>query len=548
MNRHYFHTSLKFFFPTSISLPVRKLVLSAVCTVSALLADARSILDIQSFKTEQGLALAEGHRATILNLNPFVNSWFVVTVDAGPLRGTYHLEVTDPSTTDIQFESRGILITSNSSRVLCPVFEIKDADNLQKMSARRQRFQSLCGSSVLLRRGDGEVQVPQNIAEAFFNESRRRRDKLSSLPQSQGPSPARVADRGLNPIPSNIALDEGTTVIPGSWRRARHHSGVFVSLIHPRQVDRAILDDGLADPLAQSELDTRVALVAIDIDKHRWGWSHGPILPGIGSWTQMHPFQSAPDGPGPEGFNSFSPISATTGVLNPHHLPNLVGVMCGGFQRWHGRMRAQGPLAGLHYGFMQEGVVLSKLNKGLITFVIDNDGRPTIKVWDDSDEANIAKIRYARQNGVPIVHEDRGRIIPNPVVKRDIRFGGNWSGSGDGNYQSSRSAACIAQNGSANFIIYAYFPSATPNAMARVFQAYGCKTAIHLDMNNPMWAYFALLSQNEGGEFLVEHADRNMQPKDNTVTIGGRQVTLPRFVGRPDMVNPGDFFYILKRE
>jgi hypothetical protein len=76
--------------------------------------------------------------------------------------------------------------------------------------------------------------------------------------------------------------------------------------------------------------------------------------------------------------------------------------------------------------------------------------------------------------------------------------------------------------------------------MARVFQAYGCRYAMLLDMNAPVHTYLAAYPRREG-RVVVEHLVTSMAEVDMT---RGDEV-IPRFVGFPDN---RDFFYLLRRE
>ena len=76
--------------------------------------------------------------------------------------------------------------------------------------------------------------------------------------------------------------------------------------------------------------------------------------------------------------------------------------------------------------------------------------------------------------------------------------------------------------------------------MARVFQAYGCRYAMQLDMNALEHTYLAVY-QREGSRLLVQHLIQGMSVLDKSE--GGNYV--PRFLGYADN---RDFFYVMKRE
>ena len=60
----------------------------------------------------------------------------------------------------------------------------------------------------------------------------------------------------------------------------------------------------------------------------------------------------------------------------------------GGFKREHGAFK-YGDLAlrnhGSHYGFIENGVVFSKLQAGLATIFVLDDGSVEMKTWADAD-------------------------------------------------------------------------------------------------------------------------------------------------------------------
>ena len=221
---------------------------------------------------------------------------------------------------------------------------------------------------------------------------------------------------------------------------------------------------------------------------------------------------------------------------------SVAATFVGGFKREHGAFR-YGPLAvrnnGSHYGFIEQGVVFSKLQPGLATLYVLEDGTVDMTTWTEADNRNVAQIRYARQNGVPLVEPDPATKAPVPGAMVAQWGPGNWSGSAEGKLRSIRAGACIQEEGERKFLIYGYFSTATPSAMERVFEAYGCRYAMLLDMNALEHTYMALYVRT-GGKFAIQHLVEGMDALDKEV--GGRPV--PRFVGFPDN---RDFFFLVPR-
>jgi len=230
-------------------------------------------------------------------------------------------------------------------------------------------------------------------------------------------------------------------------------------------------------------------------------------------------------------------------MIPPADAPRTVATFIGGFKRVHGAFR-YGVLAGRnhgsHYGFIEDGVIFSKLQPGLATVIVTADGSVDMRTWSQADDAGLAHIRYARQNGVPLIEYDARRGVGVPGALVSLWGPGNWSGSADEVLRTLRAGLCLQEAASRRFIIYGYFSSATPSAMARVFQAYGCRYAMLLDINALEHTYLAVYG-HRGGQVLVEHLVEGMKELDRGV--GGRLA--PRFLGFPD---DRDFFYLTQHE
>ena len=90
-----------------------------------------------------------------------------------------------------------------------------------------------------------------------------------------------------------------------------------------------------------------------------------------------------------------------------------------------------------------------------------------------------------------------------------------------------------------NYLVYGYFSSATPAAMARVFQAYGCHYSFHLDMNALEHTYLALYDENKQKNPKPQHLVKPMRVLDERF-----KGNVPRFIGYPDN---RDFFYMIPK-
>jgi hypothetical protein len=287
--------------------------------------------------------------------------------------------------------------------------------------------------------------------------------------------------------------------------------------------------------LSANEEAAYVYSLALDLSAFDLGFEVGTDHPRV-TWSGRVP-ESVHDRslPGPDGFEDLAPL-ARTGMLNPALQDRLVGVFVGGFKRVHGAF-AWGELAnrngGSHYGFVEQGVELSRLWPGLATVVVETDGTVDLRTWS-SDRTP----RHARQNGLPVLERGPDGILHAGPFVRSWALG-NWSGSAEGDLRTVRGGLALQRSDSGRFLVYSYFANATPSAMADVYAAYDCDYAMLLDMNALEHTYLAL-DLPEGGQLRVRHLVLGMEVLDKT---RGDEVW-QRFVGFPDN---RDFFYVLRR-
>ena len=244
--------------------------------------------------------------------------------------------------------------------------------------------------------------------------------------------------------------------------------------------------------------------------------------------------------PGPDGIGDIVPLVAT-GIVPRSEAHRTIATFTGGFKRDHGAFRTSDLATrnrGSHYGFIESGATLSKLQPDLATVFVLDDGRVEMKTWTAEDDAMLPRVVFARQNGLPIIERDSqtGKSVPGRRVSQWAA--GNWSGSQDRKFRTVRAGAALQTAGGRRFLVYAYFSSATPSAMARVLQAYACEYAMLLDMNALEHTYLALYRVDERS-LAVEHLVRGMEVLDKTV----EGQVIPRFLGFADN---RDFFYVLR--
>lgn len=188
---------------------------------------------------------------------------------------------------------------------------------------------------------------------------------------------------------------------------------------------------------------------------------------------------------------------------------------------------------------MEEGVVLSTLQPDLASLIIYRDNTIEMKTWTDADLIRLKDMRFVRQNGVPIIEWDAENKLGVPGRNVSNWTLGNWSGSQDKKFRTLRAGVCQQTYKGRRFLIYGYFSSMTPSAMARVFQAYGCDYAMHLDMNALEHTYMTLYAKDKRVDDTPQHLIKGMKVLDERF-----KGNVPRYIGYPDN---RDFFYFIEK-
>lgn len=559
------------------------------------------IVDLQPFRgvstTRVSAGPSAGTTITLINLNPEIGVWFVLEVHPpASERQRYHLENPARAVQSVSLDQRfpESLILSNPEDVsACNVLEKKDGKQPELEAARgtRDPYVPICGGRLnLLNKTEGHESKKERAVEflrryvwggeritAFAKERYFRDSELLNSevgrgePNSVGQSavvvpqasPEKTASGAGAPLPAlldeaypqasltpadfGIELDglpSGKPVLAGVWHRAANDPDVFFSIIEPRLIAKQILSSRLdrVGRLDRVESAALIYLVAFDLSTFEVAYSLGTEHPRV-TWAPRTPTKMREGRlPGPDGIGTIEPL-VSTGMVPPSLLSRVAAAFTSGFKREHGAFM-YGPLAAVnhasHYGFIANGVVFSALQPGLATIVVRSDGQVEMKTWTEADHASLSTIRHARQNGVALVDTDAqtGAAEPGPYVNQ---WGaGNWSGSVEGEQRALRAGLCLQELDGRRYLIYGYFSSVTPSAMARVFQAYRCQYAFHLDMNALEHTYLALY-HDQSTSFAVEHLITGMNVLD--AIVDGR--VAPRFVAEPDN---RDFFYVWRKE
>lgn len=538
----------------------------------------KTIVELQQFRRtqEQPVVKPAGRHgaATLINLNPSINAWYLLVLDWGDgSRAYYHLENAAPATQAVTLDpdfQAGLMLSVGAEHHPCGLWA---GSTLDDATAKPIPYVPLCDARLYLhnavsgRRSQLEAVVEflrdhvwagenlvtiakQTVLRNTGREQVVLGGRMPALPEAASmPAPAR-----LNPAYAERRISRGSLGIPvagpddpqlavGQWTLVRDLKGAFISLIAPEVIAPEVLSSrrDRANALDATESSALVYLIAFDLHRFELGFGVGTDHPRV-DWSARPPDAVRPKAlPGPDGIDTVKPL-ITTGMIPPEATARAVAAFAGGFKRYHGAFRF-GDLAlrnhGSHYGFIQEGVVLSKLQPGLSTLYVLRDGSVHMHAWTEADNRRLADVRYARQNGVPLVEWDPAAAEPIQGALVKNWGAGNWSGSSNESLRTVRAGVCLQQRPETEYLIYAYFSNATPSAMARVFQAYGCHHAMQLDINAPILTYLAIYVGG-GTEPGVQYLVQAMSEADQKVQ--GRLV--PRFLGLPDN---RDFFYLTHR-
>ncbi len=550
--------------------------------------DPKTIIDLQPFRAASSIRIpgpgAAESRATLINLNPSVNVWHILQINrAGGLPETYHLENIRPRHQHLTLDEKnpaGIVIDSGKAKTFCDLWGSGSRDNLTAARKSGIAYAPLCEGKVYLlnpakgyqtaiekvtdflrKEVPGGEEIITAVRNIFFNYLYRQKaeERPAAMPSAgppmmtaeKGPAPALVdekeAGRLVKPTDLGIELRDAVPngMAPGAWYSAKNNPDVYVSVIAPRWIAPNIMLSyrNTVRELDAVESEGLVTLAAFDLARFDLKYTLGTDHPGLGWSERVLPRMRDSSLPGPDGIAGSAPL-VRSGRVSPQDIARTAATFTGGFKRYHGAFR-YGPLSlknhGSHYGFLENGVVFSRLQPDLSTIYALNDGRVDMKTWSRADDEHLAELRYARQNGVPLIAgvDAAGAMsVPGPLVGQ---WGpGNWSGSTKGDLRTMRSGIGLQESAGKRFLLYAFFWNATPSAMARVFQAYRVRHAMLLDMNALVHTYLAIY-RSQGSDVYVQHLIRGMEEAD--MSVKGRR--LPRFLAYADN---RDFFSLVRKE
>ncbi|MDR3419448.1 MAG: hypothetical protein P4L83_24990 [Nevskia sp.] len=560
-------------------------LLGLVCLGAAAQPPATTILDLQPWRQSsvltveaappaEGEAEGERDRATLIDLNPAIGAWYVLQLQGKGGSRSYHLENPQPLAQTLRLVPQGLQLAAGGHEFLCALWPAGAAAPLDQARRSGLPYAPLCDGRLFLRNVVAGTYTPLERVTGFLRDHVWGGEQIISFvrdevyrdaflekaapgaPQTAAgratddtlPPPARLAEgQGAVLGPVDLGLDLGPAVQgldAGQWYPVHDAPGIYLSAVLPRAVDPPVAERfrGRVSSLDSVEAEALDYLVAFDLKQFDLGFALGTDHPRLGWSERSLEEMRKPDLPGPDGIGNASPL-ARTGMVSPALTELVAAAFTGGFKREHGAFH-YGDLAtrnrGSHYGFIEQGTLFSTLQPGLATVYVLDDGSVGMKTWTRQDDGLLPHIRHARQNGVPLVDFDPGSATPEPGALVTQWGPGNWSGSKDEAFRTLRAGVCLVETRTRSFLVYGYFSSATPRAMARVFLGYGCSYAMHMDMNALEHTYLAVYAHKDG-KMLVQHLIQGMAVVDRK---GGSNQTAPRFLGFPD---DRDFFYLVRR-
>ena len=558
---------------------------------------SKTVLDLQSVKTKETRSLKNKTKVELINLNPNIGIWYLYRYQkpSQSSRISYHLELPykDMKISLDKDDPESIVIESQKDSFTCKLIDAEIIEQISKSNKTNNPYTSICGGRVyiitqtsgrestkeyvvdFLRKNIwGADTIASFVKDVFFfdkylvGSKSSLQSKKKKTNKKGFPLPARTQDNSdiatdylgisyykddslQHPTPPKGDVDperepdDSKTVQAGQWYQSEFNPHVFVSVMKSSLIEESVLKSypKLVNALDSVEKEATAYFIAFDLKALTMNFKMGTDHPSA-EWSARVKESMIDNPKGPDGFDSFQPL-ISSGKVNPSLLPYVVATFTGGFKRNHSAFM-WGDLStknkGSHYGFLQEGVLFSTLNPDLATIYMDTSNVVHMSSWKKENNALIPKLKFARQNGVSLIEsvDASGISVPGKYVK--YWGAGNWSGSEQKKQRALRAGICLQETKTSKFLIYGYFSSVTPNAMARLFQSYNCNYAMHLDMNALEHTYLALYKIDpESNSVAVEHLVQGMEVLDKK----NGDTLIPRFLGMSDN---RDFFTILRKD
>jgi hypothetical protein len=313
----------------------------------------KTILELQQFRRSKSIVAAasggRARRATLTELNPEINSWFLLTLEGGVSESpiSYHLENPAPYTQTLDLRDGrpgALIITAGGESSACDLWS-GDPSPLDRASGSALPYAPLCDgrfylrNPVMGRRTDLErvaeflrdhvwrgEEIVGFVRGAFFRDAYLEQGRLAAsveaaptLPDAPGPAAvsAAYADRSI--MPEQLGIDlRSDRLVPGRWYPTSPPAGVYVSLIQPQAISPEILESypGTVSRLDGAEASALTYLVGFDLTRFDLHFALGTEHPRVG-WSPRPPdVVRSPGLPGPDGIDKIEPL-VTAGMVSP---------------------------------------------------------------------------------------------------------------------------------------------------------------------------------------------------------------------------------------
>lgn len=498
-----------------------------------------------------------GISASLTNLNPYINQWFLLHLRKGTRTRALHIENTSPDNY-LRLYGNGLALETPEKSVIleCDLWKAHSKENLlfKNLDAHKSPFMPICDRLLILRL-DRSSQTKLSTTEwgtALLRKTKYGEAiinafkpflvswKAESSAAVKGEASTTTNYEKGNPkpptlnIPSNksatkehslgITLKEKPKTIQyGKWYKTfiSSHSFVNISTVGHITSEMRNSHRDRTDKLGEVENNKLAYVMAYDLEYLKTDFVLGTTHPTVKKSHLKVP-----------GYRNVNKHIVPIGSVPPYHLKEAIGVFIGGWKSRHGKFY-RGPFKGKVYGYLENGVEIQKLETGLATLYTTKSGRTDIIQWpvDQASQLELLKNAVsARQNGVLVVQNGK----PNLWVNKRI---GNWSGDAKGNLRSLRSGVCIQESDQGRFLLFFALTAATPSTLAKVMMSYHCKNGMGLDMNQYVFMHNVLFTLDQKNQLIVEYLHKEMEyPKG---------IKYPRYIMDN---NERDFFYVSRRQ
>ena len=354
------------------------LACASLASLSGAADSPKSIVDLQPFRTTTSIRIRDAGGkeglATLINLNPAINSWYLLRLNwgGGAPEEAYHLQNARPRTQTLLLEEtspNGLAIVRGKERSRCDLWGADVREGLKDARKSALPYAPLCGGGIYLRnptkghqspiekvtdllreKVPGGEEVVSFVRDTFFARlyQKKAEEKVESKPAEgqqqrkadKGPASALVnpdqASRVLKAIDLGIEIEDSgaNNMTPGAWYAAKDNPGIYVSVIVPDGIAPEILRSypKRVNGLDSVESGQLVYLIAFDLKQFNLHYSVGTAHPGVG-WSGHIPGQMKDKSlPGPDGIDTSAPL-VRTGLINPMDAPRTVATFTGGFKR-----------------------------------------------------------------------------------------------------------------------------------------------------------------------------------------------------------------------